>query len=508
MNRLSAFVVALTLVAPAAAAEDKFDPEALAKAVAPFLDDQTFAIGHADLSRVDFDKTLALVKELGKFEDKEIEEPATQGKEWLTSFRKAGGKDVFVVVSMADVPNNVPFFVVPMSEKADEEALAKLFAPDPRMKYLVIKKALIVGNEKTIDRLQDGKPTPRPEVAKAFAAAGDTDAQFVLVPTDDSRKVVEQTYPELPKEIGAGATKVYTRGVQWLAIGVNGTPKPSAKLVVQSPDADSAKELHRAVTDVFTVLAKMPADSEVRKNIPNLEAVVKTFMPNLKDDRLTVEVDDKTLTTVIQPALVKVRESASRIQSSNNLKQLVIAMHSYHDTHGRFPAAYTTDKDGKPLLSWRVHILPYIEQEALYKEFHLDEPWDSEHNKKLIPKMPRTYLSSRKLPEAGLTTYLAPVGDATVFPGKDAIKITDITDGTSNTVMFLDADDEHAVIWTKPDDLKVDPKKPEAGLSTRHGEGYLFAFADGSVRFVSTKIEKKSLGLIFARNSGMVKDIP
>jgi prepilin-type processing-associated H-X9-DG protein len=87
-------------------------------------------------------------------------------------------------------------------------------------------------------------------------------------------------------------------------------------------------------------------------------------------------------------------------------------------------------------------------------------------------------------------------------------KITDITDGTSNTVMFLDADDEHAVIWTKPDDLKVDPKKPEAGLSTRHGEGYLFAFADGSVRFVSTKIEKKSLGLIFARNSGMVKDIP
>jgi hypothetical protein len=508
MYRLSAFVVALAIVAPAAAAEQKFDAEALAKTVAPFLDDQTFAVGHVDLSRIDFDKALAFVKELGKFEDKDIEEPATQAKEWLSAFRKAGGKDVFIVVSMADLPSNGPFFVVPLAEKADSEALAKLLAPDPRMKYLVVKKTLIVGNDKTIDRLQDGKPTERPEIAKAFTAAGDTDAQFVLAPTEDSRKVVEQFLPELPKEIGGGATKAYTRGVQWLAIGLNGPPKPSAKLIVQSPDADAAKDLQKALTDAFALIAKMPDDSEVKKAIPNLEALLKTFTPTLKEDRLIVEVDNKTLTTVIQPALIKVREAASRMQSTNNLKQLVLAMHNYHDTYGKFPAAYSTDNDGKPLLSWRVHILPYIEQEALYKEFHLDEPWDSEHNKKLISKMPKTYMSSKKLPEAGLTTYLAPVGDGTVFPGKDAIQIKDITDGTSNTIMFLDSDDEHAVLWTKPDDLKVNPKKPEAGLSTRHGEGYLFAFADGSVRYVTTKIDKKTLGLLFIRNSGEPKDTP
>jgi hypothetical protein len=423
-------------------------------------------------------------------------------------FRKSGGKDVFVVISMTDLPNNGPFFVVPLADKADEEALAKLFAPDPRMKYLVIKKTLVIGNEKTIDRVQDGKPTERPEVAKAFTAAGDTMAQFVLVPTDDSRKVVEQTLPELPMEIGGGATKVYTRGVQWLAVGLDGPPKPKAKLVIQSPDADSAKELHKALTDVSAVLTKMPADSEVKKAIPNLEAVLKAFMPTLKEDRLSVEVDDKTITTVVQPALIKVREAAARMQSTNNLKQLVLAMHNYHDTFSKFPAAYTTDKDGKPLLSWRVHVLPFIEQDDLYKQFHLDEPWDSEHNKKLIPKMPRIYMSSKKLPEAGLTTYLAPVGDGTVFPGKDAIQIKDITDGTSNTIICIDADDEHAVVWTKPDDLKANPKKPEAGLSTRHGDGYLFAMADGSVHFVSTKIDKKTLGLLFIRNSGQPKSLP
>src|SRR5205807_5126217 len=83
--------------------------------------------------------------------------------------------------------------------------------------------------------------------------------------------------------------------------------------------------------------------------------------------------------------------AAGRVQSTNNLRQIAIAMHSYHGTHNEFPAAYSTSKDGKPLLSWRVEILPYIEQGALFNEFHLDEPWDSEHNKKLIERMPTIF---------------------------------------------------------------------------------------------------------------------
>ena len=86
-------------------------------------------------------------------------------------------------------------------------------------------------------------------------------------------------------------------------------------------------------------------------------------------------------------------DAARRAQSMNNLKQFALAMHNYHDTNGKFPAASSFDKDGKPLLSWRVHVLPYLEQAELYKQFHLDEPWDSEHNKKLIEKMPNVLAS-------------------------------------------------------------------------------------------------------------------
>ena len=78
------------------------------------------------------------------------------------------------------------------------------------------------------------------------------------------------------------------------------------------------------------------------------------------------------------PAVSAARECRSKnAAGANNLKQIGLAMHNFHDSYGGFPAAYSTDKNGKPLLSWRVHILPFVEGQALYRQFKLDEPWDS-----------------------------------------------------------------------------------------------------------------------------------
>ena len=105
----------------------------------------------------------------------------------------------------------------------------------------------------------------------------------------------------------------------------------------------------------------------------------------------------------------------------NNEKQIGAGDAQLHlGTQVAFPPAYTTDKAGKPLLSWRVLILPYLEQQALFKEFHLDEPWDSEHNRTLIAKMPAIYrcpLESAEAARQGKTRYLAPRGPSTIFPG-------------------------------------------------------------------------------------------
>src|SRR5438445_3414044 len=98
-----------------------------------------------------------------------------------------------------------------------------------------------------------------------------------------------------------------------------------------------------------------------------------------------------------------------------------IAMHQYVDTFKSLPAHASVDKDGKALLSWRVHILPFVEQDALYKEFHLDEPWDSAHNKELIARIPPIYRSPQSRAGAGKTTYLVPVGKHALFGGKKGL---------------------------------------------------------------------------------------
>ncbi len=194
-------------------------------------------------------------------------------------------------------------------------------------------------------------------------------------------------------------------------------------------------------------------------------------------------------------------EKANLLASVNNLKQLALAMHNYHDARRIFPLVANFDKQGRPLLSWRVHLLPYLGQNELYKQFHLDEPWDSERNKKLIKRMPHFYVSpGRKARKPGTTTYVVPVGMETVFTGtKSHVAFRDIRDGTSNTIMLLDAAEKHAVPWTKPNDWTYDPAKIRDVVFERFGETGLVSFCDGSVRGLPKDIQDESLKALFTR---------
>ena len=199
----------------------------------------------------------------------------------------------------------------------------------------------------------------------------------------------------------------------------------------------------------------------------------------------------------------KVREAAARTSASNNLKQIGLAMHIYADSrNGSFPPQdgkfKPTDKGG---LSWRVHILPYIDQQELYKQFRLDEPWDSEHNKKLIDKMPPTYVSPLATAPAGQTYYQGFVGKGAFFePGK-SIKIFDITDGTSNTIMAIEGG--KAVIWTKPDDIPFDGKIDPKSLALPGKNGINILMADGSVRWMDlSRLTPQKLAAAITRSGG------
>lgn len=206
---------------------------------------------------------------------------------------------------------------------------------------------------------------------------------------------------------------------------------------------------------------------------------------------------------LLVPGVQKVRMAAGRAKSSNNLKQMALAMHNYHDVYGTLPAAAICDKNEKPLLSWRVAILPFIEQAQLYQKFRLDEPWDSEHNKKLIAQMPNIYaVPGANAPGEATTHYRVFYGKGAMFDLRKGPRFADVTDGLSNTFLIVEADE--GVAWTKPDDLAFDPDKALPKLGKQSQEGFLAAFADGSVRFISKSVNEKTLKAIVTRAGGEV----
>ncbi len=257
-----------------------------------------------------------------------------------------------------------------------------------------------------------------------------------------------------------------------------------------------AKYLKPGTTTVIP--AKDGIEFVTRRTLPVGFELVQLFTPFLLDEM----GDPTTILDAISPA------RASRNSATNHLKQIGLAMQNFHDVRASFPAAQSQDKDGKPLLSWRVTILPLLGQRALFNEFDLDEPWDSPHNKRLIPLMPDVYRVPGSKLAAGKTTYLTLRGENTIFPpGGKGTAIRDVTDGTSYTVMVVEAAEDQAIDWTKPDDLKFDAKKPSAGLFGLRNGGFLTVFADVSVHFLLETTPDETLRLIANRNDGKPVDL-
>src|SRR5262249_8649078 len=191
-------------------------------------------------------------------------------------------------------------------------------------------------------------------------------------------------------------------------------------------------------------------------------------------------------------------------KGQNNRKARAGAMHNHQAATRHFPPPVVYGKDGKALYSWRVLLLPYLEAEAVYKEFKLDEPWDSDHNKKLLSKMPKYFAPLDIDADKGLTYYQVFVGTGAAFEDKQSLRIASFTDGTANTILI--AEGGQAVPWTKPVDLPYVADKALPKLGGQFKEGFYTALADGSVRFFKKDIAEKALRTWITRNGGEINE--
>lgn len=194
-------------------------------------------------------------------------------------------------------------------------------------------------------------------------------------------------------------------------------------------------------------------------------------------------------------------DSRNRRHNIRSMMKLYQGMSAYEREHGRLPAAAISNKDGKPLLSWRVAILPYINHDALYRQFKLDEPWDSEHNLKLLPKIPEIITTmGAKTKEDYVTAYRVFTGPDTAFDGKEGLKLEDLTDGRDTTLLLVEA--AEAVPWTKPEELPYDATKPLPKLGGALREQFPIITANGAGHYLPLRFNHDLFRALITRNDG------
>ncbi len=193
---------------------------------------------------------------------------------------------------------------------------------------------------------------------------------------------------------------------------------------------------------------------------------------------------------------IRQHDSAVRNMVMARMKQLGLAMAIQESQTGSFPTRAIRDEQGKALLSWRVALLPYLEQDALYTEFHLDEPWDSPHNRALIAKMPSIFSSNDDAADKGETHFLAVVGKGASFADDgDAAKFGSV--GYRADIIFL-VEADHVVPWTKPEDFPYDVANPVRGLGQQRSGEFFVMFGDDRILAVPTTAPAGIVKTMFA----------
>ncbi|MCI0641489.1 MAG: DUF1559 domain-containing protein [Gemmataceae bacterium] len=484
------------------AGDAKTDGATHGKVLAPYVDEDTFLLVHLDVSRANIEAVFERVKELGA--PKHMQEGKAVLEGLRGRFLKAGGKDAYALWNWGNAFEDV-LVVATVTKDGSADKVAEVLSEIGPLQAKAQPGLVVAGTPAALARLKDLKSQPVPALAKALDAAGKHAAQVVFVPPSALKRSLIETFPDLPNELGGGKSEDLAPSVLWAAGGLSVGDTLQAKLVIQSQDARAAERFGQ-FAEKFMVFAQLQGAGAVPPDLPpDVLKLIPMLTPKVQGDRLVLDLGDREFKNVIQPAIAKVQNAAKRQTSANNLKQIGLAMHIFHDNHRSFPPAVSYDAKGKPLLSWRVHVLPFLDQAELYLQFKLDEPWDSDHNKKLIAKIPEVFVSPEaKKVERGKTTYLVPVGPRTIFSEKKGTTLNKITDGTSNTILAVDAEDSRAVFWTQPDDYKLDPKQPIAGLVRPDAKGFQVLFADGSVRFIASTVNADTLNALFTMDGGEV----
>jgi len=499
-------------------------------AASHYTDASTLAVGYVALDPAWVEGVQSeLVKRLGVEQGGELASNPGLGvtRTLIAGIRASGGREAVVVVGVGDIhPLRGPLILLTTNEPSDAAKVLPLMQGLVEMSSqneAIIPTTLdghgnvVMGTKATVERYLSLAATKRPDLMGPLGkkldealVGGAASAAVVVAPGSDVRRVTRELWPTLPAPFAKATGPLLADELGEFTVTATRPPEWTVNVELSANSSYGADTFAQLIDSAY-----QSGGEHVAAMHPDLSQTVaeasKLLAPKRRGDSLVVKLAhdnrqaEELFKQVLLPAVGKARAAAYRNQRLNNMKQIALAMLNYESANGSYPAAAAiVDKQGKPLLSWRVAILPYMEDSALYQQFHLDEPWDSPHNLKLAQTVPQAYINpmNSELAAEGKTVYQIPAHPEGVFgPPPEAgepekvspagqvyyrapgMGIREIKDGTSNTVLVVEVAPENAVIWTKPADWEVDLANAWRQLK---GQGATTdtaaAFCDGSAR--------------------------
>jgi hypothetical protein len=338
---------------------------------------------------------------------------------------------------------------------------------------------------------KDTKKTKRTDIVQGFDAMGSMPFGAMLFPSKDNPLDLGKIFPSLKNANGKDVEAPgILNGLKLVTLGIYLDPW-RIQMVIQTEDKELANDVHKSILKSIQGIPDLVQAQveEVGKDpvFKALAAVVKSV--SIMDDKVTIVITDFDPYFEIAARINEQNQAkAAAALSMNKVKNIATALLAYHKDNGKFPPAATLSKEGKPLLSWRVQILPYLGHNFLYKQFRQNEPWDSDHNKKFIRRIPPSFRESQENLDKGTTPFQAPVGIATLFtPGGTGTNSIQIINELSNTIMLVKVPEDKTAIWTKPEDWEIDINLSAKDLLKGFTNAIVFACADGEVKAIPLK---------------------
>ena len=384
------------------------------------------------------------------------------------------------------------------------------------------------------------KGTPKePPIFEALKSVAGTEIKFAAAIPEQARLMIQNA--PIPSEVPVEVRNLLlfaAKKIEWASTSVSlsnflGTEPPENADVLltvktsKRSDAVMLRGMLEQAIEIGISAGRFAMEQESRNSdfqIPPLafqfaKGLLRTLLPDIEEDKLVFRLKGESAASnqvvvatagvgvaLLLPAVQAGREAARRAQCVNNIKQIVLAIHCYHDATGVFPPLYTVDANGKPLHSWRVLLLPYLEQTALYEQIRLDEPWDSEHNRQFHNVVILPYACPSN--PGGSCSYSAIAGEvfvpATKANSRGEHTLARITDGTSNTIAIVEV--REPFCWMDPTaDVSLEElvKGINRGrVGSYHTGGMSVGLFDGSVRFFLRTVDKETLRNAGKRDSG------